>query len=156
MDEIEYIKSIDACFPYEDEKAWRAVIDEGVAISDNAAYMALHAICAYSSSMRRSDLDRMLEYWSSQYDHPTKTIVLRAAKAAIQGISLPEEDILKDLDEIAEHPGLYNALGIVCNAAPGDNSAAEAVERRCNEIYRRWEEMLGREEDDVTLHKPTG
>ncbi|MFA5240113.1 MAG: hypothetical protein WC476_10480, partial [Phycisphaerae bacterium] len=43
--EDEYIESIDASFPYHDENEWKAVIKEGVGISDEAAYYALYEIC---------------------------------------------------------------------------------------------------------------
>ncbi len=146
MTEIEYIESIDACFPYDDEKAWKATIDEGISISDNAAYMALYEICAAPPEMPLTDLQRMLEYWDSKYDHSTKSIVMNAARAVMRGDYLPEEEILRCLDEIAVHPGLYNAIGILWQAAPrgGDwpGRATDAVEQRCDEIRKRWERAV--------------
>jgi hypothetical protein len=143
MTEIEYIESIDACFPYNDEKACKATIDEGISISDNAAYMALYEICGAPPEIPQSDLQQMLEYWNSKYNHPTKPIVMNAAKAVMRGVYLPEEKILRCLDEIAMYPGLYNAVGILWQAAPrgGDwpGRATEAVEQRCDDIRRRWE-----------------
>jgi len=148
MTEVEYIESIDACFPYDDEKAWKATIDEGISISDNAAYMALYELCVAPSEILQSDLQRMLEYWASKYDHPTKPIVVNAAKAVMRGIYLPEGEILNCLDEIAPYPGLYNAIGILWQAAPrgedGPWRAIEAVEQKCDDIRREWEATQAR------------
>jgi hypothetical protein len=72
---------------------------------------------------------------------------MNAARAVMRGEFLPEAEILRYLDEIAEYSGLYNAVGIVWQAAPRDTNwvgrAAEPVERRCDEVYRRWKEVLG-------------
>ena len=57
---------------------------------------------------------------------------------------LPEAEILRCLDEIAAYPGLYNAIGILWQAAPKDGDwmgrATEAVEQKCDEIRGRWEQ----------------
>lgn len=157
MNEVEYMESVDACFPYDDEKTWRTTIDQGIAISDNAAYMALHAICMGSPTVPRLDLEKMLEYWSSKYDHPTKTIVVNAARAVMRGVELPEEEILRYLDEIARYPGLYNAIGIVWQAAPRDGNsvgnATERVEHKCEEIYRKWMEITGQSNGEAAFEE---
>ena len=146
MTEVEYIESIDTCFPYDGEKAWKATIDEGISISDNAAYMALYEICAAPPEIPLTDLQRMLEYWDSKYSRPTKSTVMDAARAVMRSVYLPEEEILRRLDEIAMHPGLYNVIGILWQAAPrgGDwpERATEAVEQKCNGIHRRWEQAI--------------
>jgi hypothetical protein len=81
--------------------------------------------------------------WDSKYSHSVKSIIMNAARAVMRGDYLPEEEILKCLNEIATHPGLYNAVGILWQAAPrgGDwpGQATEAVEQRCDEIRRKWE-----------------
>lgn len=88
MDEIEYIDMIDAAFPYDDEGAWKAIIDQGVEISDNAAYVVLLKICGAPSEVPVAELERMLECWSSKFEHPAKPMVLRAARTVIHDISL--------------------------------------------------------------------
>lgn len=143
MTEIEYIESIDACFPYNGEKAWKTTIDEGISISDNAAYMALYEICGAPPEIPQSHLQRMLTYWDSNYNHPIKRTVMNAATAVMHDVYLPEDEILQGLDEIAGYPGLYNAIGILWHAAPrgGDwpGRATDAVERRCDDIRKEWE-----------------
>ena len=144
MTEVEYIESIDACFPYRDENVWKATIDQGISTSDNAAYMALHEICGAPPEIPQSDLQQMFEYWDSRYSHPTKPIVMNAAKVVLQNTYLPEAEVLRCLDEIAMYPSLYNAIGILWHAAPrgGDwpGRATEVVEQKCDEIRGRWEQ----------------
>ncbi len=86
----------------------------------------------------------MFEYWAARYNHPTKPTVIKAAKAVMHNGCLPEAEILRCLDEIAAYPGLYNAIGILWQAAPKDGDwmgrATEAVEQKCDEIRGRWEQ----------------
>ncbi len=136
MTEEEYIGAIDANFPYDDEGKWKALIAEGANISDNAAYMALHEIiCGAPPGISLSALEEMLEYWSEEYDHPTKPIVLKIARARLKGITAPENEVLSYMDVIAQYPGLHNALGVVAGS-PDDWT--EAVERKYNQIRIKW------------------
>ena len=142
MNEAEYEEKIDASFPYDDEEAWKAIIDEGITISDNGAYMALHEICGAPHEIPQADLMRMIEYWASRYDHPTKPVMLIAARAVVRGGALPEEDVLKYLDEVAHYPGLYAAAGILWWAGPREDGSpgrsTDRIERKCQEIRNRW------------------
>jgi hypothetical protein len=142
MNEAEYDEKIDASFPYEDEKAWKAVIDEGIGISDNGAYMALYEICGAPPEIPQADLARMIEYWASRYDHPTKPIMLMAARAVVRGAALPEQDVLTYLDEVARFPGLYAAAGILWWAGPREGGSpsrsTDRIEQRYQEIRNRW------------------
>jgi len=142
MDEIEYIRRIDTCFPFRKARKWKPVIDQGISFSDNAAYMALHAIVFRTPSrLPRSETQRMMDYWSSKYDHPTKAVVLTAARAIVSGRLLPEEEVLKYVEAVSQYWGLFNALGIVYAAARFDErtqDTPEAVERRCREIFDSW------------------
>jgi len=140
MNEAEYIDDIDACFPYKDEKKWKGAIDQGIEISDNAAYMALYEICAAPPEIPQSEVYRMLEYWSSHYDHPTKTVIMKAAIAVITGASLSQEEALMYLDRIARHPGLDGAAMILYHAAPSDN---ETFKKKYHEVGRMWGRKAG-------------
>ncbi len=143
MNEAEYDEKIDACFPYDDEEAWKAVIDEGISISDNAAYIALHEICGAPPEIPQADLARMVEYWASRYDHPTKPIMLIAAQAVLRGGALPEQDVLKYLDEVALYPGLYATAAILWWAGPREEGSpsrsTERIEQKHQQIRSRWE-----------------
>ncbi|UCC22737.1 MAG: hypothetical protein JSW23_01315 [Planctomycetota bacterium] len=138
MNEYEYIEKIDASFPYGEEQEWKACIDEGISISDNAAYMALHEICRASSDISRADSLKMLGYWSSKYHHDTKGVILEAAKALIYDTAISERDALAALNEIANYPGLYNAAAIVYFAAVPEN---ENIQKKYDAIVRRWRQL---------------
>lgn len=135
MNEKEYIESIDACFPYENEGEWKAIIDEGICISDNCAYMALYEICCGYQNIPKSNLLSMLEYWALKYSHPIKNILLEVATAFIKGTKLPEDKALKYLDIIANYPGFYNAANIVSIAGP-ENS--KRIKQKHDEIVSKW------------------
>ena len=73
MNEIEYINRIDTYFPFGKARKWKPVVDQSVSLSDNAAYMALFAIVvAKPRDLPRRESQRMIDYWSSKYDHPTR------------------------------------------------------------------------------------
>ncbi|MGE5295979.1 MAG: hypothetical protein ACM3VT_14230 [Solirubrobacterales bacterium] len=142
MDDVEYIKRIDGYFPFGKARKWKPVVDEGIRLSDNAAYMALFAIVvARPRDLPRRESQRMVDYWSSKYDHPAKAIVLTAARAIIWNRPLSEEATLEYLDTIAPYRNLYSALGIVCAAVRSDDRIGEmpvSIERRHKEIVAEW------------------
>jgi hypothetical protein len=137
MDEDEYIESIDASFPFSDEKQWRDVIEQGIAISDNAAFYPLYEISSEPAGVRvdLSNLLKMVGYWSSRYSHPLKEIVLEAAYAAINGSDFSRGKILEYLDIISKYQGMYSAISVILCAGSEED---EEIEARCNEIYKKW------------------
>lgn len=137
MNECEYIDGIDANFPYHDEHAWKAVIEEGVGISDNAAYMALYEICCGPAEIARPSLLKMVEYWSLKYSHPMKALVIEAAKAVIEGVELSEEKVLEGLDRIANYANLYNAANILLAASPRDGGRIRSKHEAIVDTWRR-------------------
>jgi hypothetical protein len=157
MNEIEYTNSIDLYFRYDNEKAWKAAIDQGIRISDNAAYLALQRICSGTTHVPPGDVRRMLDCWTSRCKHPTKPTVLKAAKAILNEECLPEAEVLRSMDEVAAYPGLYNALGLIWQAAPREDdwsgNATQAVEKKYDDIRKSWEgtkEPEPTDEDDDT------
>lgn len=135
MNEEEYIDSIDTGFPYRTETKWKATIDEGVSISDNAAYAALYEICAAPPEVFLWERRRMIAYWSSRYEHPTKQVVLKAVTAIIEERALSEEQAIDCLEGIAPYVGLDSAAIIIYHASSGDSPA---FLKKYNEIGDRW------------------
>jgi hypothetical protein len=135
MNEAEFIDSIDACFPYDDENKWKPIVECGINISDNAAYMVLYEICVAPAEIPQSDVFKILEYWSSRYNHPAKDMVVKAAIAVIQDKTLPEEEILIYLDALLPYPGLYNAASVLYNASP---EWSERCKEKYFELEKRW------------------
>lgn len=140
MDEHEYIESIDGSFPFADEKQWKDAINQGIAISDNAAFYPLYEISSEPAGVQveLSELLKMVDYWSSRYSHPLKDVVLEAAYAAINNSSFSREKILRYLDIIGKYQGLYSAIEVILCAGPEDD---EEIDAKCNEIYKMWKDI---------------
>ncbi len=137
MDEIEFIDSIDACFPYKDEVKWRELIRLGAQISDNASFMVLHEICRAPNEISQNDQLQMLKAWDSEFSHPIKEEMLEIAKSMIAEKLLPTEKVIKMLEKISRYKGLYNALGLVYFACNDETGKVDAVYKR---IIKKWRE----------------
>jgi hypothetical protein len=150
MTEAEFIESIDARFPYGDEGEWRRLIDEGAAISPNAAFMTLHEICRppRSTRMPESAQYRMLEYWMGRVKHPLADPVAKLAKAMIEQRDLPVEDAVAVMEEVRQFPGEYNALAIVYFSCDDVEGVADSLYQQ---IVREWESSNSRFDTDADL-----
>jgi hypothetical protein len=135
VNEKEYLDSIDASFPYQDESRWKATIDEGIRISPEAAYGALYEIFAAPPEIPVSDLERMMDYWSARFEHPLKEMVLKMTKAWVTGTGVPEAEVLSAMEMMFQYPGLYKALQLVAGP-PLDWS--EAVDNKYADMNWRW------------------
>lgn len=122
MNEIEFIESIDCCFPYSDEHQWQSLIKQGGQISDNASYMVLHEICRAPKEVAAETQLQLIHEWESFFDHPVKDLVVESGRAIINGIDIPAQKAIECLNEISKFKGIYNALSIIyfsCDDADG-------------------------------------
>ncbi len=126
--EVEFIDSIDACFPYFNEKEWKKLIDTGVTFSDNCSFMILHEICRAPDEIPPELLLSIYEYWNSKYNHVLKEDVCRAALSMIQSKKISVEESARMMNEIRKFPGLYTALSI-------PYSACDDVDGKLNDLY---------------------
>lgn len=136
MDEIQFIESIDASFPYDDEDKWMELIIKGGQISENASFMVLHEICRAPNEVTAELRLKMLYEWKKRYTHPIKDLVLESGKAIIEGRDIPVEIAMDYLKQISKFKGLYNALAIVyfsCNDINGN------VDDFYHKIIKTWE-----------------
>ena len=136
MDEIQFIKSIDASFPYDDEEKWMDLIIKGGQVSENASFMVLHEICRAPKEVAAELRLKMLYEWDKRYTHPIKELVLASGKAIIEGRDIPVETAMDYLIQISKFKGLYNALAIVyfsCDDMDGN------VDDLYNQIINVWE-----------------
>jgi hypothetical protein len=136
MNEIEFIESIDACFPYMDEPKWRSLIKQGAQISDNAAYMVLHEICRAPNEVPSIVQLQILNEWKENFDHPVKELVVESAVKIINKKFITVQKAIKNLNKISKFSGNYNALSIVyfsCNDTDGQ------VDDLYNRIMKMWE-----------------
>ncbi len=132
MSETEFIEKIDGNFPYHSEPEWRALVELGASISQNAAYMVLHEICRAPRSKKVTLKSKraMLEYWRQNFNHPTMTSVLRAAEVMIKGEELPVEESMSIMKIISAYPNQYNALSI-------PYFACDDIDGRADELYQK-------------------
>lgn len=125
MTEIEFIEAIDCKFPYQHEGKWRQIIDLGVSISPNSAFMVLHEICR---APREANVDtvllqKMLSTWSASFSHPLVEVVLPAASAMIRDELISVEQALSTMKDISHYQHQYNALAIpyfACDDTEGE------------------------------------
>jgi hypothetical protein len=125
--EIDFIDSIDARFPFENEKAARALASKGAAISDNAALMVGYELATASegwhAALRLSLLEQLLR--------ERATIALRVAapviESLIRGTSFPERAVERLLDYCRLNQGCYNALGILSLCSKEFEEEAEKI-----------------------------
>lgn len=136
MNEIEFIESIDACFPYSDKEKWQSIINQGTQISDNAAFMVLHEICRTPAEVPVNIQLQILKLWENSFNHPIKNLVIESAKAIINGNDLPIQKAIKYLNAISKFKGNYTALSIVYFSY---NDVDGEVDKKYNEIIRIWE-----------------
>lgn len=136
MDEIEFIESIDACFPYRNEQKWRELVRLGAQISDNASFMVLLEICSAPRDIPPDDQRQMLEAWDSAYLHPLKEEMLAIGKAVIADQPLPVDKVIATMETIGTYPGLYNALNLAHSACDDPTGTVDAVHKR---IIATWQ-----------------
>jgi hypothetical protein len=136
IDEIEFIESIDACFPYADEQQLRSLIKLGAQISDNTAYMVLNEICSAPNEVSPEIQLQMLSEWENSFDHPVKGLVVESGRAIINGTNIPVQKAIKYLNKISKFKGNYNALSIVYFSCDDSEGQVDDV---YNQIIKMWE-----------------
>lgn len=133
--EIEFIESIDACFPYENKTEWMKIIDEGILLSDNASFMILHEICRAPNEISPNLLLEIFSYWNSKYFHPLKECISSAAIPIIHSKEIPVEESAQIMNEVRKYSNLYTALSISYFAC---DDVEEKLDDLYNEITDEW------------------
>ncbi len=130
-EEIRFIDSIDAQFPFRDGDKAKELISKGAAISDNAALAIAYELATEPSKrflkLRLSLLDQLYR------ERPTRAIIVAAPiiNSLIKGISCPAGSMERLLEYCREHEGCYNALGILSLCSAEMKEAAD-------EILKKW------------------
>lgn len=144
--EVEFINSIDCCFPYDDSAQWTALIEQSVDISANAAFMVLFEISWGAGEIirgRRSfanpeDFALMLRYWRERVSHPLAELLANDVEQFMAGRELDSQAALARLDAITGYQGLYSALSVI-GAIYAFNEEVdaylEAINFRWNQSY---------------------
>ncbi len=108
-----FIEAIDCCFPYEDTELAMALLQEGCAISANAAFMVLHELARRPSTSTVTDevCHHLLDAFEAQFEHPLRPLMVKVARRMINGEALRRSECLDAMAQVAQHPGQYAALG---------------------------------------------
>lgn len=132
-----FIEQIDCRFPYDDWEACTKIIDQGIAISPNAAYFVLHEIARppHGGKPSTDRLRQLLGYWRARFTHPAAAAMKEVAAAIIAGSSLPVEEVIARMEKIAEFRGLHAALDVLYFACDDVDGRLEPV---VGAIRRRW------------------
>jgi hypothetical protein len=136
--EQEFINEIDCRFPYDDDEAWKSLVNRGVAISPNAAFMVLHEICRPPVSGRPSParLKQMFNYWRQRFHHPAVEIAEVAATALIDGQELQIDDAIDQIQAIERFPDASIALDIFLFVT---DDIEGRVQDAVDSVRRKWQ-----------------
>ena len=144
MNEKEFIAGIDRRFPYEDESAAIALVDEASRISPNACFMIGEELSRppRSAAPGVDSRLRVLAHLRKAFDHPLRNHVLDVVELRVRGGGLSVSDAVATLGEVGAFPGQYCAMNIVYFACDADGSAE--LEDEYDQILQRW--MSNRED----------
>jgi len=129
--EIEFIDSIGASFPFENEGEARTLISKGAAISDNAALMIGYELATMTlgqhTAVRLALLDTLL------IARPTEALKVAAPviRCLIRGATLPERTVGPLIEYCRNNKGCYNALGLL-------SLGSEELEKEAERISDTW------------------
>lgn len=149
--EVLFMESIDANFPYKNKMKCIQTIKESLRFSDNAAYMVLHEICRAPDENPKERLNELIDLWLGRCKKlPLVEGVVKAARAIVNGTGLPKKIVLNFLAQISEHPGLYNALNIIyCS----DLTESPDVERKYQQVFQAWKSKKTEAELEKALQR---
>ena len=137
MNEEEFLSLINCKFPYEDKQACLELIDKSVSISDNASYAVLEAICCrpFMHPIKAKEQLELIEAWRIKNNHPGMENIIEAAIACVsKPEGLPEDKVLRYMDEVAQYKRQYKALMILYSSI--ENTTSGAYQDKYNEISR--------------------
>jgi hypothetical protein len=136
--EAQFIEAIDCRFPYADERHALELIDEGCAISANAAYMVVHELARrpHGNKLADSTCLKLLDLVDARFTHPVKDLVLGVARRMVQRERVPLEECAAIMRDVGRHRDQYNALAVVYFACEDDQM--ETVERLHDDIIAAW------------------
>jgi hypothetical protein len=130
-----FFDAIDGRFPYRDRERSRALIERGIALSANAAFGVLEAICRppRRAKLTPAEQTALLDYWRARCHHPASPMMAEIAAAMIARRPLSVADVIARINALAEYRGLYAALailGMACDDPDGRLDALDAAIRQ--------------------------
>ena len=141
MNEEDFLASINCEFPYGNNQACQDLIDKSVTISDNASYAVLEAICCkpFMHLIKAKEQLELIEVWRSKNSHPCMENIIEAAIACVKmpEVGLPEEKVLRYMDELAPFKNQCKALMILYSSI--ENTSSGAYQDKFNEVSKAWD-----------------
>ncbi len=136
--EAEFIEAIDGRFPYGDERLALELIDEGCAISANAAYMVVHELARRPHGNKAADARclQLLDLVDARLAHPVKDLVLGVARRMVRRERVPLDECAAIMREVGMYRDQCNALAVVYLAC--DDDQMETVERLYADVIAAW------------------
>lgn len=136
--EEEFLGAIDGAFPYGDRARAHALIEEACSISSNAAFMVAHELARLPKDVVVEDQWRLglLERLRERLEHPLKAPILDVAARMVRGDALAFGECRALMGRIADFPGEFNALAVVCCACEDDD--AEAADGIYDDVVAGW------------------
>jgi hypothetical protein len=124
--EYNFVLKIDCTFPYNNEAAGYALVDEALQISDEAVYSVMNELARIPHS-DRNDLDtthvaKLLQYLLGKFQHPLAPMLGEVALLMVHSKELPVADAIGKMEMLRPHKGMYAALSILydsCDDADG-------------------------------------
>lgn len=140
--EIPFEISFDGCFPYDDEVAASALIEQGWGISLNAAFCVLDELCRppHQNSVSSQRQRELVSEWTGGPEHALKAPLLRCATALIDGTPLPWQEGVELMSSVGEYDGQRAALSIAYFASDaGSGEGDHALTVVDIEIRQKWD-----------------
>lgn len=138
MTEAEFVDSIDARFPYGDAQAGRALINQGLGISANAAFAVAYEL-AHPPVDAEPWTERRLQDLAllrSSLRHPLAVPVLAVVERLIRGEQITVEEAMSLMEQIGAYRDQFAALGLVYMACDDRENVADGVYERIVESWR--------------------
>jgi hypothetical protein len=126
-EETEFIDSIDASFPFEDEEKTRRLVSEGAAFSDNAALMVGLELASESPGRFLNLRLLLLEQLCCERPSMAVKVAGPVIESLIKGISFPTGSAERLLEYCRKQKNCYNALGILSLCSPEMEEAAKSI-----------------------------
>ena len=138
--EVRFAAKFDCRFPYLDQAAATTLIEEGWALSPNAAFVVLHEICrkphsAKVSCKRQSEL---IDQWIAKGSHPLQEQIVQCARVLVQGCRLPWRQAAMVMEVVANYPHQYAALSIAYFSGDCDGEGDAQLEATHSRITNGW------------------
>lgn len=141
-EEQAFLDKIDCKFPYLDASKAAALIEEARSISSNAAFCLLYEIVCppASEELSKQTQKELLAMWIDNSICPLAVSIANLAGHVLDGKTVPTEQVLIAMREVASFQGQYGALAAISHIAYAgrDGVDCEVIDTLEQEIKTQW------------------